>query len=143
MRRIARKFWYLSWADRWLLFVTWLLVVAVRVGLWLFPLGRLRQLLARVPEAASPRRSTQKRLQQQVIWSVRAASACVPRATCLTQALVARALLARYGLPALVQIGIARCPDGRFEGHAWVEIDGTIVLGGGELGRYTVLPAVV
>lgn len=61
--------------------------------------------------------------------AVQAASAYVPGATCLTQALAARVLLSSEGHPSRLRLGMARI-DGSLQAHAWLESDGTIVVGG-------------
>ncbi len=66
----------------------------------------------------------------------------VPRATCLPQALAAESLLTRGGLPAELQIGVKKTPEGKLLAHAWVESEGQIVVGAlpEGLGAYTRLP---
>jgi hypothetical protein len=46
--------------------------------------------------------------------------------TCLEQSLVLAAMLRRRGLDAKLRIG-ARKQAGRFEAHAWVELDGAML----------------
>jgi hypothetical protein len=41
-------------------------------------------------------------------------------------------LLARRGCHATVRIGVARSETGELQAHAWVEVDGSIVIGGSE-----------
>ena len=65
------------------------------------------------------------------MWAVQVASRYVPRATCLTQALTAQALLGFGGIPTSVRIGVAK-EAGGFEAHAWVESGGKILMGGTE-----------
>jgi len=59
--------------------------------------------------------------------------------TCLTQALAAHVLLRRQGYPTLLHIGVLRGEEGRLEAHAWLKSGDKVVIGGGELERYTVL----
>jgi Transglutaminase-like superfamily len=58
-------------------------------------------------------------------WAVLAVARRVPRATCLVRALALRQMLGHLGLPATVQIGVAK-PNGSagLEAHAWVELHG-------------------
>lgn len=137
-----RKLLVLSWADRSLLLTAWVLVAMIRLGLGVLPFRDLRAILARVRTSGRPPTRSRQRLEAQVVWSVNAASEWVPKATCLTRALATQALLARYGQPALIHIGVAKDPDGRVEGHAWLEIEGKIVLGGGDVERFTRVLAV-
>jgi hypothetical protein len=76
-----------------------------------------------------------------IAWAVTVASHYVPVATCLTQALAARVLLAGRGRSARLCIGVARSESGRFQAHAWVECAGRVVIGGAEAPvRFTPLP---
>jgi len=52
-----------------------------------------------------------------------------PDRPCLTQALAARYLLSRGGVPTVLQIGVAR--DGsELQAHAWLEREGVVIIGG-------------
>lgn len=76
-----------------------------------------------------------------IAWAVTVASHYVPAATCLTQALAARVLLAGRGHSARLCIGVARSESGRLQAHAWVECAGRVVIGGAEAPvRFTPLP---
>jgi len=70
-------------------------------------------------------------------WAVRAVSPYVPSATCLTQALTLQALLSREGIHSDLRIGVARDDASGIIAHAWVEIDGAVIIGGQERDRYT------
>jgi hypothetical protein len=121
--------------KRMLILRSTMLVGAIRVGLWLLPLQTLRralQPLRRVGVNAQPRSSI-----ADVTWGITRASQLVPRSTCLTQALAAQALLAREGLPSRLRIGFARDEAGVLRGHAWLECEGQVVVGGYELERYS------
>jgi hypothetical protein len=136
------KFFLLEPSERRLLLRTGLILWAARLGLWLLPLPTLRRLLAkwRQAESISPDGSANI---EKIVWAVTVASHYVPAATCLTQALAGQILLAQYGQPALLQIGVAKNEAGKLEAHAWVESRGRIVIGGSEeLFRYTPLSSV-
>ena len=138
------KFLRLSSTDRALLVKAVLLVGAVRVGLWLLPFRTWRRLLAKLTRASSACQEGGRVPIDRVAWAVTGASRYVPAATCLTQALATKVLLCRNGHPASLHIGVARNEGGGFQAHAWVESDGTVVIGGSgsQLERYTPLPAV-
>ena len=104
-----------------------LLVPLVRAGLWLLPYGRLKALVARAPAVAGGH-GVDERVRD-VTWAVAAVARRVPRATCLTQALVAQRLLADDGVDTTLRLGVARDAAGAFEAHAWLEHRGRIVLG--------------
>ena len=138
MRR-ARRFLRLPPRDRRLLAEAAALVVLARLGLWLLPFRSVRGLLARVPARATDARDDNT-ITGRIAWAVPVVSACVPAATCLTQALAAQALLARRGCPAELRIGVARGANGMLEAHAWVERDDRVVIGDrADLSRYSIL----
>lgn len=65
-----------------------------------------------------------------IVWSIRHAARFVPAASCLTQALAVRLLLARSGHQSSIQIGVASNPTRGIEAHAWVIKDGKVIIGG-------------
>lgn len=135
MRRLARLR-ALSPAERALLLRALALLWTARLGLWLLPLPTTRRLLGWL--ARSRARLAEVEWARRIAWATAVASEFVPRSTCLVQALAAEALLAGAGLPAELRIGVAR-DSSAFEAHAWVESRGTIVVGDGELERFTPL----
>ena len=77
-----------------------------------------------------------------IAWAVIAASRYVlGDKPCLTQALAAQLLLKRQGYPASLRIGVSRTAEKQLQAHAWVESKDRVVVGAGELSRYTPLPA--
>lgn len=128
-----RRFSELSIADKWLFLraVFWLAVA--RIELAKAPLERLAtgsaQFVQKVPDPE---------LLHRIGFAVAAASANVPwRSDCFPQALAARSLLARYGYPAAIHLGVERTGETELAGHAWVTCGDVIVVGGEELDRYT------
>lgn len=125
-------------ADRQLLWRALTLLVVTRWALELLPLATVHRLLDRVarltawprPESPAPDR---------VAWAVARASTWVPGVRCLSQALAGVTLLRSHGLPGQLRLGLARV-DGRVRGHAWVESEGRVVVGGAQFERYTLLP---
>ena len=136
-----RRFFRLDSSDRRLLIRCACLVAVIRVGLWLMSLRRLRAFIARGALSRRVVRPSRRASLETIAWAVRAAARYVPGATCLPQALAAELMLLRNGYPAHVRIGVARSGDRTLEGHAWVENDGAVVIGGGNLARYTLVPA--
>lgn len=99
-----------------------------RSGLWLFPAIVTRKAAADLTDNSGNCRQADKALVYEVVRSVRKCSRYVPSASCLTQALAARTILKGYGQPSTLRIGVAPI-DSTIEAHAWVEIEGKIVLG--------------
>jgi Transglutaminase-like superfamily len=137
MKRL-HKFFRLPRSERWLLIKAALLLGLIRIGLRLLPFQTLRQLL----DSASKSRAVNQLSSDRIAWAVTAASRYVlGDKPCLTQALAVQLLLKRQGYPASLRIGVAREGRGELQAHAWVESQDRVVVGGGELSRYTPLPA--
>jgi hypothetical protein len=140
--RNALKFLRSSKADRRMFLKATALLWAVRIGLWILPFQKLRDLLRRkrpgVATAVMPERA------EQIARCVKRMSRYVPAATCLTQSLVTVRLLEDAALPACLRIGVAKNKLGELEAHAWVESEGRVIIGGrhADLKRFTVLQAV-
>jgi hypothetical protein len=142
MKRI-HKLLHLPSVDRRLLINAVILVGSIRLGLWLLPFkGVLRMLQAERKKNPEHPNANPAAPLERYIWSVKVASRYVPAATCLTQALAAKTLLARKGYPADLRIGVLKTKEGKFEAHAWLESDGKIVIGDlPDLARYSALPS--
>ena len=136
-----RKFLFLPAPDRNLLVRATLFVGAIRLGLWLMPFRTSRRLLLKMTRKTNSRPAADQACINRVVWAVTLASRYVPRASCLTQALAAELMLGRRGQPAHLHIGVAKGERGRFEAHAWVEVEGRVVIGSSkDLLRFTPLP---
>lgn len=125
MNRLG-KLSQLSSEDRRLLIQSGILMAGVRVGLWLLPFQRLRQLLTKVGPS---RHNADSPNVDRVVWAVKTTSRYVPSASCLTQALAAQTLLERRGYPVELRIGVARNEEGTFQAHAWLEDRGRVLIG--------------
>jgi len=75
---------------------------------------------------------------EDVVWAVDRVGRSLPRVfTCLPLALTARFMLRRRGADPALRIGVMRDPGGALTAHAWLEIDGKVILGAvPELGRF-------
>lgn len=112
-------------------------VAIFRIGLSILPFGTTKKWT--VDNAESNAKEYDDQTVTEIVRAVRFASRYVPYATCLTQALAARKLLRLYGQSAELKIGVSKS-NGEFEAHAWLEIDGRIVLGKQRMhSRYAVL----
>jgi hypothetical protein len=121
-------------ADRALLARSAAWLVRCRVALWTRPYADVRgRVIAwgdrRVDAGAAPGR---------VAWAVTHAARIVPGASCLTQALAADVLLRRAGERPELCFGVA-LGAGDFEAHAWLELDGRVLVGEAGLDRFTPL----
>ena len=131
-----KKFVHLPRAEKTLLVRAFFLVAAIRLGLWLLQFRVLRRL------ALPKERSSNGVLwMDRLIWAVQVVSRYIPRATCLTQALAAQALLARSGYESKLVLGFTKGEERPFEAHAWLEYGDQVVIGGPTVERYTPIAA--
>ena len=136
------KFFRLPRSERWLLIKAALLLGLIRIGLRLLPFQTLKQLLDSASRAFAESRAANQFSSDRIAWAVTAASRYVlGDKPCLTQALAVQLLLKRRGYPASLRIGVSRTAGNQLQAHAWVESEDRVVVGGGELSRYTPLPA--
>ena len=136
--KLLREFRSLTPGERSLLLRTVLVVAFLRAALYVLPFVWLKQYMAR-RAAQHPTRDEMP--VERVAWAVRTASAHIPRASCLTQALAAKYLLERSGRSCRIHIGVGK-ENGQFLAHAWLECESETVLGGGIVHRYARLVAV-
>ncbi len=114
----------LSWADRVTAAAAFGWLLAAEAGLRVFGLPRTRRLLAprRLRTSHRPAPAEVERL---TLLTRKACRAVYP-AGCLPRSLVLERCLQRAGAPAELRIGV-RLEEGRFDAHAWVEVDGAPV----------------
>jgi hypothetical protein len=128
-------------ADQGILLRATVTVGVTRLALWVLPARTILRLVGRLvpPDRAMYGPDAGPSIER-IGWAVRKAADHVPRASCLTQALAAQLLLSRRGYPSRLCIGVARNASGGMDAHAWIEAGGSVVVGGGELERFTRLP---
>lgn len=118
-------------------------VAAVRVALWILPSALVLRGAGRITErrlARAAKRAPARHEAVRTAAAVRRTARAVPAATCLTQALAGQILLATAGCRSHLRLGVAQGAQGQFQAHAWLETEWGVVLGGGQLSRYTRLP---
>lgn len=116
-----------------------------QAALWL---ARMRILLSVAPFERAQRLADQPRgairpdpslTGTSIGRAVDRASTVIPGATCLVKALAAQAMLTRAGFSPKLELGVARSEAKSFEAHAWLELDGAIVVGGSERAKFSAL----
>lgn len=122
------------------LLLAFLMVVAVRMGLWLLPSATIIRVLRRLDTTKANEASGHALPLNVIVWAVSAAAGRVPKASCLTQALAARVLLRWCGYEARLCLGVAHNCDRSLRAHAWLERGGRVVLGGEGARALTRLP---
>lgn len=104
-------------------------VVDARVSLRVLPLRAVYARFDRAQARLALSGACDARCVRDVAIAVRRVGRLVPGATCLPQALSMRAMLARRGVVGELRLGVARNKLGVVEAHAWVEVDGCVVIG--------------
>lgn len=132
------KFALLGAGEKRLMARAWGALFCFRLALWVFPLPRIKNYLEKVSPRPQLSDATPSPVSAaQISRAVGAMSRLVPKSTCLVQALAAQWLLRRENQASHLHIGVIKDPNGALLAHAWVESDGAVVVGGGDLDRYT------
>jgi transglutaminase superfamily protein len=141
---LLRSFLSLTPLQRRVLIKASALLTLVQLGLGRLPFTLLRRSITPIAANAGRVRSDVRQYVETVAWAVSAASRRMPgRSTCLSRALTVQALLARAGCPSRLQVGVMRGPQGAVEGHAWVEYEDRVLIGGSadEIAQFSRLAA--
>jgi len=134
-----RKLLSVSAPDRYLLVGAVFLCGAIRVGLWLLPLRAFQRALCRISQRSDRLGREDQISPERIAWAVDVASRFVPGSTCLTGALATQVLLERRNHRACLYLGLTRTPSDGIKGHAWVEGEKGVVIGGRDLSQYVPL----
>lgn len=118
--------------DRRLLLRALATLAAVRLGLRLLPVGKVR--------AWAGRRGDGGTAADRLAWALRIARRRLPGTSCLASALALQRMLSADGHESELHIGVART-DGDFAAHAWLTHKGEILVGEEEHEDYTRLVA--
>ncbi len=99
----------------------------MRLGLSCVGLAKLDRLAGRPPRRSEPDAAD----RAAVVRAIDGVSRRLPGMTCLTQALAARAMLTRRGIPARLRIGVrpGASLSSPLDAHAWIESDGRLLVG--------------
>ena len=125
-----RRFLNLGGEERRLLSAALFWVWTVRLALWVLPFRVVHYVIRRVIASRGTfGLSIEAPTSEKTVWAVRLASRHVPSATCLTQALAAYLMLSQNGQPASLYLGVSKTMTGSLEAHAWVELEGRILIG--------------
>ena len=124
-RRRLRKAAELSTRAWWLLMRAWLLLPVMAIGLRTVGFPRLHAWAGRVRAGAPPAQPMERAGQVAILVKMAAARhfgtyACLPRSLTLLR------LLGQLGVESDLKLGVRR-ENGRVEGHAWIEFDGTAI----------------
>lgn len=119
-----KEFARLSLADQWLIMQTFAVVVLIRIGLKLLSFQQFRTVFSKVT-AAKKYSNTVDKLIKRRVWAIQKVSGTLS-AVCLPQALALTYFLRKDNGVELI-VGVQK--KQAFEAHAWVEKNGTILIG--------------
>ncbi|MGB7415743.1 MAG: lasso peptide biosynthesis B2 protein [Thermosynechococcaceae cyanobacterium] len=138
------KFARLPNCDRILLIKTFALLTAVRLGLWLLPFKQLQQYLNQISDRQVPdRKSVRGSVVNKIVWAVDVSCRLMPgQVKCLARALTTQVIVRRQGYTPDLRIGVAKDDQNRLEAHAWLELQGYVVIGLlPDLNRFVPMPS--
>jgi hypothetical protein len=118
--RVVQRFRQLSSEERMLLARALALLVLVRLWLPFASFDRLERWARPGRGAAHP--------AAHLVWAARTAVRWLPGTTCLPAALVLQRLMGAAGHESELHIGVAR-EGGRLTAHAWVALQGEVLIG--------------
>lgn len=129
-------------SDRILLFLTLILLTAIKLGLCLLPFRNLIKLVTSISEGLNSKAANRVTLSQ-IIWAVNVVTRYIPGgAKCLARALTTQVLMNWCGFQPELRIGVAKNETGKLDAHAWIEYRGRIAIGNlPDLKRYVNLPS--
>jgi len=122
---IINSFITLDKEDKYLIIKTLILGYRIRFMTWIYSFPKLQEKINKMGDKKGPELGVYR-----IIWAVQATSPYILRSTCLTKAFTAQVLLSRNDCPSTLRIGVKKESD--FEAHAWLEMDGVVVLGKSE-----------
>ncbi|HEV2812709.1 MAG TPA: lasso peptide biosynthesis B2 protein [Solirubrobacteraceae bacterium] len=143
MTETTRRLAALPWRDRALLVEATLLLALARLVVVVLPFRVIaRGLGARMAESPHDESPAPERLRR-LTWAIGAVARRTPwRSKCLEQALAAKAMLRRRGIPSTLYLGVARSvreSGSPFDAHAWLRSGTVHVTGGADVSRYAVV----
>jgi hypothetical protein len=138
IRRLLHRFAQVGNKRRWLLAEAALSLLAARLSLICVSFSRLARRVGtlvpptddRIAKANAVPRAEQTFLAYEVSWAVTRAARYMPfKAVCLQQAMAARSMLRRRGVPSVLHFGAARGETKPLDAHAWLDAAGVEVTG--------------
>lgn len=133
----ARRFFGLSLPNKLVLAEALALLIVASAAIKLLPFRRTAALVKGPTDRGEPAAEEQRRLVAQCRWAVGIWADRVPwRAVCFQRGLTLHLMLRRRGIRSLLHYGVAQSEDEGLRAHVWVDVNGDVVLGGGEAPRF-------
>jgi hypothetical protein len=121
-------FFRLNWAAKQLFLYTFLLLIGIRLGLRFLNFAQLQRLTDRLGSMYHPNPS--QYTLTGIVWAVNLSTKFMPGgAKCLARALTTQILMQQQSYIGEICIGVAKGDRGNLEAHAWVEVQGNVVIG--------------
>lgn len=136
LARIPRKIYNLlrrPWADKWLLAQAYFLLGVTRLAILTLSFRRLARFLGPLQmETPSEISTDELAAARRIAWAISRTSPYTPwTSNCFPQALTAKLLLRRRGIPSTLYLGAAFAADkSKLEAHAWLRCGALYVTGG-------------
>jgi hypothetical protein len=126
--KLIAKWRSLSAPERKIFLKAVLCLLAIKAGLTLLPFSVFRKFFHKLTTVSSAEEIAPETIEK-TVWAVDTAANLLPfELLCLPRALAAKYMLRKS--PALtLEIGIEINPAKQFEAHAWVERNGSIIIG--------------
>ena len=121
------------WADKWLLAQAYLLLGLTRLAILTLSFRRLARYIGPLQvETPNDIPATQLAAARRIAWAISRVSPYTPwKSNCFPQALTAKILLRRQGIPSTLYLGAAFAEDkSGLEAHAWLRCGPLYVTGG-------------
>ena len=121
-----------SFMEYWMVLKALLVVMTIKVLLRFFSFEKVVKLTDRKPSAPKMKKAAPiDRYTSQIVRAVRAvARRFLGDKPCLPQALAVKYLLARAGKASDLRIGVIKNAENNLDAHAWLEVDGDVIIGG-------------
>lgn len=130
--RLVRKFIRLDRIRRKLLLTASLLCLSFWILLHTLPFRTVYALMEKLVVGKTSPQSSDPELVPRIVWALSVASRrLLGKDTCLPQAMAARVMFNRFGIPVEIKFGVKKGAEGKLQAHAWV-FNGEEILIGGE-----------
>jgi hypothetical protein len=129
MKRLKR-FLYLPIADKWLLVKIGFLMGWIWLGLRLLPFQKMYAILAKFGHSNSIAKEQTGQVEKICRNVEKVGGYVFGDDSCFPQALTAQLLLNRSGFHPCLRIGATKGNENSIRAHAWVELDGCVIVGG-------------
>jgi hypothetical protein len=136
------KYLHLPLRNKRLLIESLLILTVIRISLRLLPYKIISKLITRLDRMIYTNQHTADTLPDDICWAIiRTGQKIYGKDTCLPLALAGQLQLVLHGFPACTRIGVKINSGGGLIAHAWVELNGNVMIGGSELDihQYTLL----